>query len=138
MFPLTHFVCSLITSILLYPVFGVNAIYFFLGGFFIDVDHIFLLPFKLRYLYLKRHYSIGVADLKERNFGLYKNSLFSLHTVEIVIILIFLSFHNRIFFIILLGVLFHHLLDIYAEFFVLKEAVKYRNVSAVLWIMKRI
>jgi hypothetical protein len=138
MHTLTHAVISGLLSIILYPIYGVNVIYLFLGGFFMDIDHVFMIPFKLKYLNISKQYRQIMHYIKNKSFESVKETLFILHSIEFLIILLVMSFYSEIFILILIGVVLHHLLDMIYEFFVLGELVKVNNMSAILWILRRI
>lgn len=138
MHTLTHALISGLLSLMLYPIYGDNVIYLFIGGFFMDLDHIFMVPFRLDYLDVIKQYRQIMHYIKKKSFDSVRDTLFMFHTIEFMVILLFMSFYSEIFLLILAGVVLHHFLDIVYEFFVLGELIKVNNMSVILWVIKRL
>ena len=138
MLPKYHIIYGAIFSLIIYYLFPISlfhAIIIFLSSFLIDVDHYFY------YVYTKKDYSLIRAIKwfkKERKKGLKiskkrrkesKLPHYIFHGVELWIILYFLSLLNGIFFFILIGILFHMILD-YIEI-IRYNCIAYPKVSQI-------
>ena len=99
-----HFIVSSILTILLYPIFGISALLIFIGGFLIDIDH--LLWYILKY----KDFNIKNTFIKSKDTTiLYKLQFF--HLLEILLIVIILSFYSTNFLIISIGLTIHQIMD---------------------------
>ena len=127
MFPKTHFLLGILFVICLYvffypliSIFGLLII--FLSSVFIDIDHYFyyifrkkdLNPFRAHEWYIKnmrRFHSLDKKQMKNFYLGFY-----FLHGIESLIILFLLGIYlSPIFNFILIGFLFHLIMDFIAE-----------------------
>ena len=90
--------------------FDTAALYFMVGAVLLDVDHIFEYWSKTKDINIKRMFEfydrIAVVFRNRYYLGL---SVF--HTMEFLIIAIWMSFHTNNGKFLLAGILFHHLLD---------------------------
>lgn len=105
-----HIKYSSIPFLVLLPIAGVKAVYFYIGSIMIDIDHYPLYVFETKSLSIKgmfRHYD-GLLE-KVKNIPYLALCMF--HTIEFLIILVFFSFFSNIIFYALLGILFHLVLD---------------------------
>ena len=101
-----HFIVSLIISILLFPVFKHNVIFILVGGFLIDIDHLIWHIFKYREFNIKRaHHMNYDKSIKHR--------IHIFHLLEFLLICLILSLFSQIFLLISLGLIVHHIMDIY-------------------------
>jgi hypothetical protein len=101
-----HFIVSFILSIVLYPFFGFNVLYIFVGGFLIDIDHYLLYIFKFKDFSIKKTFEYS------KNFSaLYKFHIF--HLFEVLVVCVILSFYSKTFLLISIGLIFHQILDFY-------------------------
>jgi hypothetical protein len=116
MLPKWHFLLGIIFCILLYLLFPsigyINLLIVFFSSFFIDVDHYFYYALRKKDWNLKRaidwHYKLPK----------YHKPMFHIfHSIEFIIFLFILSFHSTILFFILLGIVFHSLIDIFDMMF---------------------
>ena len=121
MFPKVHLIAGFIFSIIVFLFFPqiswIGFILIFLSSFLVDIDHY------LFYFWLKKDYSLKNAfkwfvEKTKQAFSLPKNQRKKLgevpcifHGLETTLVLIFLSFISKIFLYILIGALFHYLLD---------------------------
>ncbi len=133
MYPLVHFTTSLVLTILLYPVFGYNAIWILVGGFLIDTDHY------IDYAIRKKDFSLRNAyryfdNRHKPNTNPEKDLLHIFHTIEFFLLIIILSLFFQFIFITLIGMVFHELLDLVE--FTRKKLWDFRAISAIMW-MKR-
>lgn len=138
MHTIKHALISLPISAALYFVYGENVIYFFLASFIVDIDHIFMIPFKLKYLNIVKQHKAMMYYSYHREFSAIKKTLFPLHTIEFLFILAAMSFYHEIFILILMGVVVHLLLDMFYEIYRFRQLIKAQNMSALLWFLKRI
>ncbi len=118
MLPHIHVIISLIASLILYAL-KINPLFillFFLASILIDFDHYLLYVFRKKKFNLFKAYSYCRND-SEREFlkeGK-KRVLFVFHNVEIFLILFILSFFISFFVPIVLGYVFHSIIDIITE-----------------------
>jgi hypothetical protein len=144
MYPQYHFLFGLIFIFilkLLAPFFSLTEILIiFLASFLIDSDHYFYYVFKKKGLSITDAYAWFI-DLNEKTKPLpkeerrtYKSPLFIFHVFEFWIILAALSFLNKIFLLILIGFLFHILID-YLDLIIHKEPL-YPKLSLIYTLMK--
>ena len=121
MLPKKHIIYGAIFSLILFLIFPsitiFSAILIFLSAVLIDADHFIL------YVYEKKDFSLKKADkwfrshgnalsnLSKKEQSKYKSRIFLFHGIEFWIVLTILSFINKIFLWILIGILFHMSLD---------------------------
>lgn len=127
MYPSRHFILSLIFSILLFPLYNYNIILIFLSAFFIDADHYLWYVLKFKNFNFRQAYNYHVES-KE------KDKLHIAHTVEFWILILILSFYFRFFYFILLGIIFHNILDLIYE--LVKQTKKNRALSIIAWLIR--
>jgi hypothetical protein len=140
MLPKTHAILKAIFSILLYVLFHTslfNVLIVFLSSFLIDFDHY------LWFLYRKKSFNLKKAyfwfkekrkkwlELSKKEREKHRRAYLIFHSIEFWMLLLFLSFFNKIFLFILLGVLFHMIFD-YIEIFYVKE--KFYFKLSLIWI----
>lgn len=109
MFWIYHIIIGLIISLLLYPIYGIKVLIIFISNLLIDADHYLWYVFRIKNLNLFKAFKFFKnRKLREK----YKNILHIFHTIEILIIIIILSFYSEIFFLVLIGVIIHLILDV--------------------------
>ena len=110
-----HFLVSIIVALVLYPFFGISALFVLVGGSLIDVDHI--LDYYLRYksLNIKEAYNHYMEGNIKPNEGEYRAALRIFHNVEFVVIILILSFFEYRFLMVLIGLALHFIMDIKNE-----------------------
>jgi hypothetical protein len=106
-----HFIASLILAAAVFPFLGYESAYIFIGGFLMDIDHYFWFIFKKRDLNIIRCYYFFKKDTSRTDFMMHRNSLLIFHTVEAPLILAYISLNNKFFFIVLLGLILHLIMD---------------------------
>ncbi len=134
MLPKTHAILGIILSILIYIIFKITyieAFLIFFASVFIDFDHYLWFILKKKDFSLKNAYNMhkmGYQQLKKDRSGYDKNPLKVLHifhTVEFLIIVLILSYFWNGFLFLLIGMVFHILLDmvemVYSGFFYSRE-----------------
>lgn len=121
-----HFLFGLITSLLLYPVYGLNVLIIFFVNLLLDVDHYILYIFKFK--------SFDMIKAHDYFFNEEKPFLLFFHTIEFLLVLLFFSFYFRLAFFVLIGVVIHLLLDIYEE---MREKHIGRFPSIVWWYLRK-
>lgn len=109
MLPKTHIIFGAIFSILMYYLFHTTifqASLIFLASFLIDFDHY------AWYVNKKREFSLKKAYFHLKNVRPTKPTMMFFHTVEFLLIVFLISFLWQGFLFILIGMLFHSILDI--------------------------
>ena len=110
-----HITMGIILSLIFYPFFNYLVIILFFSSFIFDVDHY------IEYMIRKKDFSIIKAykeaqELNKKQKTLKQvfiiDVLHMFHTIEFIIILGILSFFSKLFLMVLIGLLFHNLLDI--------------------------
>ncbi len=101
-----HFVVSLALAAAFYPFFGSYALLVLLTGFFIDLDHY------LAYIFMTGDFN----PFRANNYFLEKkprNVFCVLHTVEFIAVIVVFSVFSTSGFILLAGLISHHIMDFY-------------------------
>ncbi len=121
MFPIFHFLSSLVLTIILYPFFGVWSLAVFIGGFLIDVDHYFYWAMKNRSLDPIASYKSQTIEskrnkerfkkIKKRPLYLRWDRLHIFHVWEFWVLMFLLVFVHKFFLINFLGMVLHLSLD---------------------------
>jgi len=130
MLPIAHFLISLLFVVILYPVFGWNSLWIFLGGYFIDADHYFLYVFKTKNHSLKKSYFYFKGP---GAYNRIRKELFIFHTIETILILLFLMQYSQIFLIILIGTLLHIFSDCIYDY---NKHKRIKFPSIIYWYLK--
>ena len=114
-----HFILTLILCIPLYFLFQEKVIIIFLTGFLIDIDHYLEYIISHKNFSLKKAYKFyikkGEIILKQAKKGIphrFKPYIHIFHTIEFLILIIILSFYSIYAKLILIGLIFHQILDI--------------------------
>lgn len=110
MLPKWHILLGAIFSILIYFLFHITifqAILIFLASFLIDFDHYLFSIKRTNSLNLKKAYYWHKSIPKN-----HKPIMHIFHTIEFMIVVAILSFFFNLFLYILIGMLFHSILDI--------------------------
>jgi len=141
MFPKWHFLYGYIFSIILvyFLKFSLFAgLIVFLSSVFIDLDHVLIYFLKTKNLHPFKFYSWSLVrkeiwkKLSSKEKEDFKRPHFILHGVEAVFVLILLSYLHVFFFWILLGVLFHLILDFIVLFYE-REHLSIKTSQIWLW-----
>lgn len=119
--PLTHLLLSIIPTALLYPIFGINSLIFIIGAVLIDIDHFLGTIFRLKTINPINIYSYYIKINNERKFDAVLDDVYIFHTTEFLIISALLSIENTYFFIFTLGLVYHRILDIFHQIFIIKK-----------------
>ena len=127
MYPSRHFILSLILAILLFPIYQYNVVLIFLSGFLIDGDHYLWYILKFKNFSFRKAYWYHVEHKG-------KSKLHIAHTIEFWILLAILSFYFRFFYFILIGVIFHNILD-FIHIYIMKFP-KNRPISITGWLIR--
>ncbi len=109
MLPKYHAIFGLISSILAYfmlPITLFQASLIFFASFLIDFDHY------IWYVYKKRDFSLKRAYFYLKNKVDKKPHLMIFHTIEFLALIAILAYFIPIFIFILIGMLFHSILDV--------------------------
>jgi hypothetical protein len=105
MYPIYHFILTIIISGFLWPILGWKLALFCLGSFFIDVDHYWWYIIKFRDFSFKKAYDYG----KIKKCSDFKLHIF--HTFEFWILILVWGIFSEIGFVIMLGIFFHVMID---------------------------
>lgn len=128
MFPKYHLLLGFMFSLILFifcpKITLLTAIIIFLSSFLIDIDHYIFLAFNSKQKNIFKAYFEGI-QLKKKSISVSKKQrkdipggFYLFHGVESLIILFLLGFFvNKVFYFILIGFLFHLVLD-YLESFI--------------------
>lgn len=130
MLPIVHFISSLLFVIVLFPIFGWNSLWIFLGGYFIDADHYFL------YVFQTKKYSLKKSYFYFKGYGAHsriRKDLFIFHTIETILVLLFLIKYSEIFLIILIGALLHLFSDCIYDY---SKHKRIKFPSIIFWYLK--
>src|SRR3989344_1082095 len=132
-----HLTMGIILSLIFYPFFNYLVIILFFSSFIFDVDHY------IEYMIRKKDFSIIKAykeaqELNKKQKALKQifiiDVLHIFHTIEFIIILGILSLFSKLFLMVLIGLLFHNLLDIIEMSYY--KTFKSRSPSIILWLIK--
>ncbi|MFH0936568.1 MAG: hypothetical protein V1815_02725 [Candidatus Woesearchaeota archaeon] len=133
MFPKYHVISSALLSVILYPFLALNVLWVFFAGFLIDVDHYIYYVLKFKSFNLKKAYKYFEEYEKKRHF---KDVLCIFHTIEFFILLLILSFYNKIIFLIFIGIIFHEILDLIDMY--IKKLWEARALSFIMWLIRNL
>ena len=120
MLPKYHIILGAIFSIIIYFIFPISifqATIIFLASFLIDIDHYLVYVYKKKDINplnsVKYFFKIRSKYLKlsKKQREQYKKPHFIFHGIETILLLYLLSLVNGIFLFILIGVIFHLILD---------------------------
>ncbi|RMD45972.1 hypothetical protein D6829_00895 [Candidatus Pacearchaeota archaeon] len=144
MSPKWHILSGFIAAIFLIYFFGLSFLAgtaVFASSFLIDIDHYFLYVFKkknfnirnsIKWNFKKREEYRKLSKVEKRKF---KHNFVVFHGIEFIIVLVALSFINKLFTWILIGSLIHLIMD-YAEGIYFKEPI-YPKVSQIYLFYKK-
>jgi len=133
MTPLTHLIFSIIPFILASQFYGWNSLWIFVGGVLIDWDHYVYYIFQKKDINIIRSYRYFRSLRGLKKLAEYKKVFRFFHTIEFLIVIVILSFYSEIFFLILIGILTHYILDVINEIRLFKEL---NDWFLILWLNK--
>jgi hypothetical protein len=133
MYPLIHAAVSLLFSAVLYPLFGINVVWIFLFGVFIDVDHYLIYVANSKDISLRKSYRFYDSIMKEKKFDKTNNDLFIFHTVEFMFLIFLLSNISEVFLFMAAGIVIHLLMDWLYDIFILKK--EFKSTSLIFWMI---
>src|SRR3989344_2053676 len=143
MYPRYHIILGFLFSLLLIIIFPIGIAGFllvFLSSFLIDFDHFMIYYFYCRKLSLKSTYKWynkideKVKLLKKKSKKC-KAPLDIFHTIEFIFLVFLLSLYSKFFLFILIGMIFHSLLDIIDMY--KRKVLFVREYSIIHFLMKR-
>ncbi len=108
-----HFFMTSILFFILFPVYGFLGLIVYLGGFFVDADHVLTYMFEKKDFRLKTMFNLKKVYrwCKEEDLtGRYLINIF--HTAEFWILLLILVFFYPILMLVLFGLILHMIMDI--------------------------
>jgi hypothetical protein len=126
MLPKYHVVFGFFSALIISLIFNLNFFYFsiiFLSSILIDLDHYFRYIYKTKNFSPKKFWEWSMKKYKERKKD--KPPIFIFHGIESWILLIILSFFNKIFLFIFLGFMIHMILD-YVDLYLRKESFLFK------------
>lgn len=106
-----HIISGLIASGLLFPIYDWYSLIVLISSFIFDIDHYLFFIITKKEFSLRKAYSYFKNTHDTKNIGLMRTMLMVFHTLEFYILLIVLSLLNRLFLMVLIGVLLHGILD---------------------------
>lgn len=128
MFLIDHIKYSSIPSLILVPLVGIKVLYFFLASILIDLDHYPMSIIATKSFSIKRMFRYHQELFKYVKKNPYLG-LCIFHTMEFLAIFIVLSFYSSIAFYILLGLIYHLVLD---TIFLYKEGCLFKKANSIL------
>jgi hypothetical protein len=138
-----HVIFGFIFSILMYFALTLTlfeATIIFLSSFLIDVDHYLWYVFNKKDLNLKssinwfnqkRKEYLSINPIKRQEF---RKTILYFHNLEFLFIVFLLSYINKIFLFIIIGLIFHLILDI-IDYIIIKEPF-YSKLSIIILLIK--
>jgi len=131
MMPTTHLIASLVPFAFLLPTFKYWTFAFFIGSFFIDVDHYIWYVMRFKNLSLKGAYEYSLPrNKKTREMDI----LHIFHVWEFWVLMLILGFIHVFFFLIFAGMVFHLAMD-FIYLHVIK-AYGHRAISYFFWLKR--
>jgi hypothetical protein len=130
MLPKTHIIIGAVFSIILYFLFQIEIFYavlIFLASFLIDFDHYAF------YAKKKKNWSLGKAYLFLKKHEKKKPMMMEFHTIEFHILILLLGFLWNGFWFILIGMIFHSILDIISLTY--NREIKLREYSLIRYVI---
>ncbi len=125
MYMIYHFILTIIASGVLLPILGWKLILFWLGSFFIDVDHYWRYILKFKRWNLKEAYNYG-KNLKIKDFKLH-----ILHTIEFWILIGIGCIFSKNILITASGLIYHNVIDL--VYLLIKRRYDGRALSFLEW-----
>lgn len=125
---LAHFIVSFVLALAIYPFFGSYSFLVLVSGFLIDVDHY------LYYLLSGRGWNPFEANdffIKVKSY----NILCVFHTIELFLAVVVYAFFSRYGVILLVGLVVHHMMDLYSEYVL--DRMDSKSKSIVWYLIKR-
>ena len=108
MYPIYHFIFTVLASLLLWPILGWKLALFWLGSFFVDVDHYIWEVFKSKDISFMKAYRRCKNKSKGSRFSF---DFHVFHLVEFWILMLVWGMFSELGFVIFLGLIFHMVLD---------------------------
>jgi len=134
MVPLIHFLVSIFIVMLLYPIFNWQVLMIFVGGVLIDIDHYLLYIYRFRKFSLRGCYRYHHIKVKKNNHKDVFGALLIFHTIEFLLLSVFLSIYSTLALMFTIGLLGHYTLDVIERYKLEKSFIT--NPSLISWIIK--
>ena len=125
-----HFIFALIPSIVLFSIDKTYGIAFFIGAFLIDIDHLIWYLMRYKSLNIKKAYKLHKY---RENIDL--DVLHVFHVWEFWALIAILSLFNNLFFIMLIGMIYHQIFDFY-DLATHMECIDHRAISFFFWLKR--
>ena len=130
-----HAVVSAILAVILYPIYGANALFIFVGGVLIDVDHYLWYITKFKRYGLRDCYSYCATGTIKDNWKYVTGCLFIFHNAEFLMLSIVLSFYSLWAFMFTIGLISHYALDLIWHIKGIKKPT--HSLSFMYWAIKK-
>ena len=129
-----HAVVSLILAGIYYNLYGWKVLFIIAGGVLIDIDHYLWYVYKFKKFRIIDCYNYFIDGMNKdrvlKNLGI----LLIFHTIEFLLLIVLLSFYNKLVLMFTIGLLSHYLLDGIFLYNVAKRLIT--NPSVIYWIYK--
>lgn len=117
-----HIITSLILAVISFPFIGLYpSIWVFLGGWTVDIDHYIWYIFKYRKFNMFECNRFFTVDSKKIDSYPYRGSFMPFHTIEFIILMVFLSIMWVPFMYLSIGLALHFMLDFISYLFIEKD-----------------
>jgi hypothetical protein len=110
-----HCAAGIILTAFLFPVYDWGSLWIIAGMVLIDFDHYVYYVFKIKDYSLRRAVNFYKEITRKKDIKAYHNVLRMFHTLEIITVMVILSFFFEFIMIITIGILIHISMDVLAE-----------------------
>ena len=131
-----HLLASSILALALYPLFNWKVLFIIIGGVLIDIDHYFWYICKFRKFSLSNCYGYFIDGMDRSRIMKNLGILLVFHTIEFMLVAIYLSLYNNLALMFAIGLLSHYLLDGIFLYNVAKRLIA--NPSIISWLSKNL
>ena len=125
-----HIIAAIIFSAALFPIFKWFTLIILLSAVLIDGDHY------LWYIIFRKKWSFKKAYYYRRD-GTFHDLLDIAHTIEFWILIAILAIFFNFFFLVLVGITFHFILDFFYVRFIDPTKSDFRTFSVITWAYRR-
>jgi len=129
-----HFLVSSALVGIFFPAYGWRALLIIAGGVLIDIDHYFWYIYKFKKFSLIDCYNYFIDGMDKSRIMKNAGILLVFHTIEVLVLVILLSFYSKLALMFTIGLLSHYLLD---GIFLCTVAKRFiANPSILNWIVR--
>ena len=129
-----HFLVSSILAAIFFRIYGWTVLFILVGGVLIDIDHYFWYIYKFKKFNLLECYDYFIDGMDKNRVMKNAGILLVLHTIEVLVLALLLSFYSKLMLMFAVGLLSHYLLDGIFLYNVAKRLIA--NPSIISWISK--